>query len=161
MFAELINDGDVDLNVTKVVLNSLRVWEDMNGGMVLQANNITADNLDIFVKADHYVEYTFNLNITNAQRRYFEAPIKWNFNYNIFWNQAEVQDFETGYVPPPMDMSHLARNPPKNVTKRTFASKIPAVYDMRNTGKLTPVKDQKPYGTCWAHAAMGRVNQII
>ena len=60
--------------------------------MVLQANNITADNLDIFVKADHYVEYTFNLNITNAQRRYFEAPIKWNFNYNIFWNQAEEND---------------------------------------------------------------------
>ena len=90
MFAELINDGDVDLNVTKVVLNSLRVWKDMNGGMVLQANNITADNdifIKIFVKADHYVEYTFN-------------------------------------VPPPMDMSHLARNPPKNVTKRTFASKI-------------------------------------
>ena len=92
VFSELINDGDVDLNVTKVVLNSLRVWEDMNGGMILQANNITADNLDIFVKADHYVEYTFNLNITNAERRYFEAPIKWNFNYNIFWNQAEEND---------------------------------------------------------------------
>ena len=65
---------------------------------------------------------------------------------------AEIQ--ETGYVPPPVDMSHLAKNPPKNVTKRAFASKIPAAYDMRNTGKLTPVKNQTPYGTCWAHAAM-------
>ena len=63
-------------------------------------------------------------------------------------------EFETGYTPPPMDMSYLAKNPPKNITKRAFASKIPAVYDLRNTGKLTPVKNQKNYGTCWAHAAM-------
>lgn len=67
---------------------------------------------------------------------------------------AEEFNFETGYVPPPVDMSHLSKNPPKNITKRAFASKIPAVYDLRNTGKLTPVKNQTPYGTCWAHAAM-------
>ena len=86
IFSELINDGDVDLNVTKVVLNSLRVWEDVNGGMIFQANNVTADDLDIFVKADHYVEYTFKLNITNAERRYFVVQPKWNYNYNIFYN---------------------------------------------------------------------------
>ena len=86
IFSELINDGDVDLNVTKVVLNSLRVWEDVNGGMILQANNVTADDLDIFVKADHYVEYTFTLNVNSAERRYFVTAPKWNYNYNIFYN---------------------------------------------------------------------------
>ena len=89
VFSEFINDGDVDLNVTKAVLNSLRVWEDMDGGMILQANNITADNLDIFVRADHYVEYTFTLNITNAERRYFAVAPKWEFNYNIFYRRVE------------------------------------------------------------------------
>lgn len=77
---------------------------------------------------------------------------------------AEVKDFEslsadisegsTGYVPSPIDMSYLAKNPPKNVTKRAFAAKIPATYDMRNTGRLTPVRNQDAYRTCWSHAAM-------
>lgn len=97
VFSELINDGDVDLNVTKVVLNSLRVWEEVNGGMIFQANDIIADNLDIFVKADHYVEYTFTLNITNAERRYFVVSPKWNYNYNIFYNRSDDEDYDDEY----------------------------------------------------------------
>jgi len=64
------------------------------------------------------------------------------------------ENMTTGYFPSPVNLSHLAKNPPKNLTKKALASNIPAVYDMRNTGKLTPVKNQNPYGTCWAHAAI-------
>ncbi len=59
-----------------------------------------------------------------------------------------------GYTPSPVDMSHLTRNPPKNITKRALSANIPEKYDMRNTGLLTPVRDQNPYGTCWTHASM-------
>ncbi|MBQ9565409.1 MAG: hypothetical protein IJU98_07480 [Synergistaceae bacterium] len=59
-----------------------------------------------------------------------------------------------GYSQPPIDISYLAKNPPKNITKRALSANIPAKYDLRNTGRLTPVKDQGDYGTCWAHAAM-------
>ena len=75
-------------------------------------------------------------------------------------NEDEEGESETnnhsmmGYVPSPLDMSHLSKNPPKNVTKRALASKIPPTYDMRNTGKLTPIRNQDPYGTCWSHATM-------
>ena len=60
----------------------------------------------------------------------------------------------TGYAPSPMDLTHLARNQPQNVKKRALAANIPAKYDMRNTGLLTPIRDQNPYGTCWTHATM-------
>ncbi len=60
----------------------------------------------------------------------------------------------TGYVPPRMTLAHLSKNPPKNVTKRAMSSGLPSKYDMRNTGRLTPVKDQGQYGTCWAFAAV-------
>ena len=59
-----------------------------------------------------------------------------------------------GYSPPPVNIAYLADNPPKNITKRALSTNIPAKYDMRNTGRLTPVKDQGDYGTCWAHATM-------
>ena len=32
---------------------------------------------------------------------------------------------------------------------------LPAFYDLRTTGVMTPVKDQGQYGTCWAFACMG------
>lgn len=31
---------------------------------------------------------------------------------------------------------------------------LPASYDARVTGNFTPVRNQNPYGTCWAHAAL-------
>jgi len=90
IFANIINDGDVDLNLTKVVFTSFRVQDE---DMTLYTDNITADNLDIFVKADHYIEYTFKLNITNAMRRYFISSPRWDYRYNIFWRRSE-DDYE-------------------------------------------------------------------
>ena len=33
----------------------------------------------------------------------------------------------------------------------------PSYYDARNYGYITPVRDQNPYGTCWAHAAIASI----
>ncbi len=60
----------------------------------------------------------------------------------------------TGYTAPTVNLSHLSKNPPRNVTKRALSSGLPSRYDLRNTGRLTPVKDQGEYGTCWAYAAV-------
>ncbi|MBQ5487530.1 MAG: InlB B-repeat-containing protein, partial [Clostridia bacterium] len=38
---------------------------------------------------------------------------------------------------------------------------LPSSYDSRNYNYITPVKDQNPYGSCWAHAAVGSVEAYM
>ncbi len=53
-----------------------------------------------------------------------------------------------GLVPDPITLSQ-ARG------QAVFpAATYPASYDLRTQGKLTPVKNQNPYGTCWAFASL-------
>jgi C1A family cysteine protease len=56
---------------------------------------------------------------------------------------------EEDYVPPPVDASVPEAGPALD------ADPAPSAYDLRTTGKLTPVRNQGGYGTCWAFAAMG------
>ena len=72
-----------------------------------------------------------------------------------------------GLVPSTFDRSYLsgfysggeAVSPLKPKAFRPLlmaSSPIPSSYDTRTDGKgLTSVKDQNPYGTCWAHATIG------
>jgi len=40
-------------------------------------------------------------------------------------------------------------------------SRLPEVYDLRNIGKLTPVKDQLDIGACWAFATLGAIESSL
>ncbi len=46
-------------------------------------------------------------------------------------------------------------NPDNGVPKSAETANLPASFDLRDTGVVTSVKDQNPYGTCWTFAAMG------
>lgn len=38
---------------------------------------------------------------------------------------------------------------------------LPATYDMREYGRVTPVRDQGRYGTCWAFASLGALETTL
>ncbi len=38
-----------------------------------------------------------------------------------------------------------------------YGSDLPVSYDLRTLGRVTPVRDQEPFGTCWAFGAMAAV----
>jgi C1A family cysteine protease len=51
-----------------------------------------------------------------------------------------------------------------NITKKstyTKTTKLPAFYDLRKLGKLTPIKQQGSTGTCWAFAAIGSLESSL
>ncbi|GAP39086.1 lectin like domain-containing protein [Flexilinea flocculi] len=54
-------------------------------------------------------------------------------------------------------------NIPPRITydEKTLPATVPVSYDSRNYGKVTSVKNQGSYGTCWAHAAMNAEESAI
>ena len=67
-----------------------------------------------------------------------------------------VPGFRPGLIPAPMD-------PPASSGARLGAARAsyPPSFDLRDRGKVSPVKDQRPYGTCWAFAALGSLESRL
>ncbi|MCX5881327.1 MAG: lectin like domain-containing protein [Deltaproteobacteria bacterium] len=62
-----------------------------------------------------------------------------------------------GHIPSPVDLSHIDR------LNRYFDQSVqyPAKYDLRTTGKLTPVRDQGNCGDCWAFATYSSLESYL
>ena len=69
-----------------------------------------------------------------------------------------LDEWKPGLIPAPVDPAVLGGR--QHPVKRSKAS-LPATYDLRTTGRLSPVKNQLPYGTCWAHATMGALESRL
>lgn len=71
-----------------------------------------------------------------------------------------------GYRPSPLDLSHVrppaALAPTARLLRGTGGSpQYPASFDLRDLGAVTAVRDQAPYGTCWAFASMASLESTF
>jgi C1A family cysteine protease len=101
------------------------------------------------------------------------APLNPNFmsHTDIVSNgRATVQMTESGHplghIPSPVDLSHVDRinkTYNKSAQNRSLDQSLqyPAKYDLRTTGKLTPVRDQGTCGDCWAFATYSSLESYL
>ena len=61
-----------------------------------------------------------------------------------------------GHIPSPVDLSYLKGKMVTGVAQ-TYAPS----YDLRTVGKVTSVKNQNPYQTCWAFATFGSLESYL
>lgn len=66
--------------------------------------------------------------------------------------------FGFGNMPEPLDSSHLKT---EDFVAHFSCLAIPATYDLRDFGKVSPVKSQGGCGACWAFAAMGSLESSL
>lgn len=87
--------------------------------------------------------------------------MKWRYLPESVNALSGEKTYATGSIPDPIDRSHLRDNPPilKNPRVKYPQSvkeiTIPAKYDMREDSRLPDVRNQNPWETCWAFAAIG------
>lgn len=73
--------------------------------------------------------------------------------------ETEEETAGFGLIPEMFDTSYLADL--NFVGDRGVQDELPARYDLREKGFLTPVRDQGDYGTCWAHAACASLESAL
>jgi len=67
-------------------------------------------------------------------------------------------EYNLGLVPTPLDLSEAFRHKP---VFKTAPKNLPLRYDLRDLGRVTPVRNQSPYGTCWAFASYGSLESCL
>ena len=66
--------------------------------------------------------------------------------------------FYSGFIPPPVDLSHLSGRVHRGVLSPL---PLPVRYDLRQTGKITAVRDEGRCACSWAFAALGSLESNL
>ena len=66
-----------------------------------------------------------------------------------------------GYVPPMVDYRYLREIPRSPRMGFAAESPLPRKFDLRSRWRLSPVRDQGNYGTCWAHGTLGSLESAL
>ncbi|WP_051355665.1 lectin like domain-containing protein [Acetobacterium malicum] len=71
-------------------------------------------------------------------------------------NTSTNDGHSRGYIPPPLQRY-------EGVAETTTASSatLPASYDLRDTGRITDIRNQGDYGSCWAFASLASLESYL
>ena len=86
------------------------------------------------------------LSVPGIAQQLQQAPVNQKF---IQAKSATPAEVNFGYRPGPVSLSRVAH--PLKLAWGPLRV-LPASYDLRTDSKMTAVRDQGNYGTCWAHA---------
>ena len=86
-----------------------------------------------------------------------QAPVNPEFNRQEAKEEAEKFGLNVDPLKIYTDYGSLNAEVPN----RQKASFIPAYYDLRNEGRVTPMRDQGPNGSCWAFASYGSAESVL
>lgn len=70
----------------------------------------------------------------------------------IHQEEEESEAMPTGHIASPVDQSYY--NYKNTARPRSGNASLPAKYDLRNQERATAVKNQNPWGTCWAFGSL-------
>ena len=85
------------------------------------------------------------------------API--NQDYLEFLNLTKSHNaaYSTGFIPPESRIS----DPTEQLPMKVKSEFLPSSYDLRDLNRVTSIKNQNPWGTCWAFAAMASMESNL
>lgn len=71
---------------------------------------------------------------------------------------AQWDEFGLGFIPSPMDWSHLKTS---EIINPITTPSAPVSYDLRTYGKVTAVRNQGGCGSCWAFGCMASLESFL